>query len=912
MKELMPFVILGLISGAVYGLAGVGFVLTYKISGILNFSHGAIAAVAAFAFYFLHVQHQVPWPVAAAICVFVIGPIIGVLFERLARPLSGARLAMQVTGTVGVLLAIEAAAQLLYASSIGTLSVPTFLAQGGFSFDGAFIPWAGVVTFAVSLSATVVLWIFFRSSRQGKAMRAIVDSPELLNLSGTSADGVRRWAWVIGTMFASASGLLFASLVPLDPITLTFLVIQAFGAAAIGRFTSLPLTFVGGLALGIASSLCTKWFLSGALTGLGPSLPFVVLFILLLVLPKRFVVERSAVREVQARSTWTAPLPVQLGGSVIVLGALIAVPAFASYHLTDWTLGLATSVILLSLSLLVRTSGQVSLCTIAFAAIGATAFGHLAVDQGWPWLLALLAAGLTAVPVGIILAIPAMRLSGQYLALATFGFGVLLSYLFYPASYVFGTSGAGLPMPAPHLSFVDLQNGKGLYYLMLGFVVVIGLIIVVLNRSRLGRLLRALSESPVALATSGTSVNVTRMLVFCIAAFLAAIGGALAGVSTTVVSPDSFAPIVSLIYLAVIMLNNVSQPWDGLAAGLILIVVPSYITNPQTSNWLQLLFGIGAIMIAVRRPPGIPPTLRDTLDKWFRRPTAEAVEVPALEKADLGIVRQPVTGGGLEVRDVSVRFGGLLAVDRVSLCAAAGRITGLIGPNGAGKTTTFDACSGFVRPSAGRVLVDGHDITSRPLAARARLGLARTFQQTRLFDSLSVWENVRLGSEGSMAGTNPAAHLLATPAQRRAIDSAAAEAVEFCGLSPLAHVPVLALSTGHRRLVELARCLARSPRILLLDEPSAGLDRSETARFGEILRRVAERGVGILLVEHDMSLVMDVCDYIYVLDFGRLLFDGTPAEARESKLVRAAYLGRGEAEEAAPGDSAETTTAVER
>jgi len=899
MSDLLPYIVLGAISGAVYGLAGVGLVLTYKTSGILNFAHGAVAAIGAFSFYALHVQHHVAWPLAAAICVLVVGPLVGFFFERLASAVAGSALAVQVTATVGVLLAVEAGALLLYPNAQGNLTVPTFLAGGQFTVADAGVPWAGVETFAFALLATTGLYVFLRRARQGKAMRALVDNPGLLDLAGTSTIKVRRSAWIIGTTFASASGVLFAPLLPLDAVTLTFLVVQAFGAAAIGAFTSLPITFAGGLALGVLSSLLSKWFLTGALVGLPPSLPFIVLFVLLLVLPRKYLVERSAAREVRPRDAWTAPPQVRVTGAVIGLAVLAIVPTFAGYHLADWTLALATVIILLSLGLLIRTSGQVSLSVIGFAAIGASAFSHLAVDQGWPWLIALAAAGLIAVPVGAVLAIPAMRLSGLYLALATFGFGILLSYLFYPASYMFGSSGAGLPEPRPHLSFLAIDTDTGLYYVMLAFAALVSLAVVAINRSRLGRLLRAMSDSPTALTTSGVSVNVTRMLIFCLSSFLAAIGGALAGVSTGIASSGSFQPMVSLTYVVLIVISAGREPWYALMAALGLVVIPSYVTGAQTTNWLQLFFGVSAVAMALAPPPGMPVRLRAALDRRFRRdrpdtPAPAAVATPA----ELATER-PVRDSVLEVRDVTVRFGGLVAVEDLTLIAPSGRITGLIGPNGAGKTTTFNACSGLVRPVTGAVALDGRDITSWSPAARARHGLARTFQQTRLFDSLTVWENVAMGREGSLAGISPRRHLAATRRESREVRAATAQAIELCGLTELAAAPVSKLSTGQRRLVELARALAGPCHVLLLDEPSAGLDRVETVRFGEILRRVmAERGVGILLVEHDMSLVMEVCDYIYVLDFGHLLFEGPPDAVRASPIVQAAYLGGEEAEAA--------------
>jgi ABC-type branched-subunit amino acid transport system ATPase component len=242
-----------------------------------------------------------------------------------------------------------------------------------------------------------------------------------------------------------------------------------------------------------------------------------------------------------------------------------------------------------------------------------------------------------------------------------------------------------------------------------------------------------------------------------------------------------------------------------------------------------------------------------------------------------------------------VTFGGLVAVDGLALRAPTGRITGLIGPNGAGKTTTFNACCGLVSAATGVVQLDAKEITRLSPAHRARLGIGRTFQQMELFDSLSVMENVAIGSEASMAGTNPLTQVFSKSSDRASIDAAARAAITLCGIAELADATAGSISTGQRRLVELARCLAGPFRILLLDEPSSGLDRHETEHFGRILQRVvAERDVGILLVEHDMSLVMDICQHIYVLDFGVPIFEGTPLEVAASPLVQAAYLGTDE------------------
>ena len=247
---------------------------------------------------------------------------------------------------------------------------------------------------------------------------------------------------------------------------------------------------------------------------------------------------------------------------------------------------------------------------------------------------------------------------------------------------------------------------------------------------------------------------------------------------------------------------------------------------------------------------------------------------------------------GLEVENLTVSFGGVVAVDAVSLSAPGGRITGLIGPNGAGKTTTFNACSGIIRPDRGRIRLDGRDVTGVSVPARSRLGLGRTFQRMELFNSATVLDNVRLGREAGQAGGHVLRQVVASRRELDRVHAAADEAMELCGITHLATAQVSALSTGQRRLVELARTLAGPFRVLLLDEPSSGLDAGETAAFGDILRAVvSERGLAILLVEHDMSLVMGTCSYIHVLDFGSAIFEGTAAEVQTSDLVRRAYLG---------------------
>jgi len=249
-------------------------------------------------------------------------------------------------------------------------------------------------------------------------------------------------------------------------------------------------------------------------------------------------------------------------------------------------------------------------------------------------------------------------------------------------------------------------------------------------------------------------------------------------------------------------------------------------------------------------------------------------------------------GVGVEVRGLSVRYGGVAALDDVSLDAPLGRCTGLIGPNGAGKTTFFNACFGMLTETTGHVSLFGASLDRLSPAARARRGMARTFQRMELFDTMTVEENVQMGAEAAWVGGNVLRCLHRRRAGGRIVVEAREEAIELCGLQSIRHIHSRSLSTGQRRLVEFARALANPAQMLFLDEPSSGLDRAETAHFGQVLSNaISSRRIGVLLVEHDMTLVSAVCDRVHVLDFGRKIFEGSMAAAQRDSTVRAAYLG---------------------
>ncbi len=632
MRDFFPFIIAGLVTGSVYGLAATGLVLSYQTSGIFNFGHGAIAAVGAYLFFQLRQEWGVPWPIAGVVVLVIAGLVIGYVFERLARGLEGTSTAARVVATVGVLIAIQGLLTATYGPA--ARDSRTFLPTHVFSIGGVNVGLDQVIVFLVALGATAALTQYLRLTATGSAMRAVVDDSQLLDLAGTNPTRVRRTSWAIGSAFAALSGVLLAPAIGLDPLLLTLLVIQAFGAAAIGRFSSLPLTFGGGLVVGLIASLSTKYVSQyQVLSGFPAAVPFIVLFVVLVFARRGWLAElgTSAARKVGRRPH--ASRRARIVGVVSLIAVVAAAPFFAGPRLPVYSTALVFVLVFASLRLLVVTSGQVSLCHATFAAVGATTFAHLAGGAGLPWLLALLLAGLLAVPVGAVVAVPAIRLSGLFLALATFGFGILVERLVFPMAIMFGKGGQ-VTAPRPDLGVFDTNTPKGFYYVAV-VIVILGLAgIHAANRSRLGRLLRGMADSPVALATLGTSVNITRVIVFCLSAFFAAVAGALFASFSGTVGGVSFPSFLSLTLVVVLAIAGGGELLAPVVAAVALQIVPSYVRNATFNDYLPVLFGVSAVAVAVLSNPRLDVDARlralGTRVHWRDRTSRIAVRARAV------------------------------------------------------------------------------------------------------------------------------------------------------------------------------------------------------------------------------------------------------------------------------------------
>jgi ABC-type branched-subunit amino acid transport system permease subunit len=615
----VPFLVFGLVVGSIYGLAAMGLVLTYRTSGIFNFGHGAIGAGSAYVFYELRQRQGMPWPLAGLLAIVVFGVVVGVVLERMARGLARVPVSYQIVGTVGLLLLIRALATWIYGPEY-KLFEPFLSHRTAFTVSGVAVTEESVITFVTVSAAAVGLSLLVERTRLGTTMRAVVDDPALLDTTGVAPARVRRQAWLLGSCFAAASGVLLASQQQqLDATLLSLLVVQAFGAAALGAFRSLPMAYAGGIAVGILQKLVSKETSDHAwLQGLDFNLPFLVLFFVLLVLGRRRLGDLGA--QVRAKTVVSRKLPPGPKRLITAAGLIFAlfVPQLVGTRLPVWINATSQVLLFLSLGLLVHTSGQVSLCQMSLAAVGAAAFAH-AVSGGVPWGIGVLLGGLVAVPVGAVVAIPAIRLSGLFLALATLGFGIFIAQFFYVKSYMFGLS--NLHTGRPHV--LSLDTDRGYYYLLLAFALAgIGMVIAI-ERTRLGRLLRGLGDSPTALQTLGASVDVTRVLVFCLSAFLAGISGALFAGQFGSVSGTSFNYVYSLVLLAVLSIAGRTTVTAAVLGPIAMFVGPAYLTS--FSDGFQVLFGLGAILAAVFAVrPQIPFTRWTERDSYRRDSTTAA------------------------------------------------------------------------------------------------------------------------------------------------------------------------------------------------------------------------------------------------------------------------------------------------
>ncbi|HSV36133.1 MAG TPA: branched-chain amino acid ABC transporter ATP-binding protein/permease [Ramlibacter sp.] len=569
---------------------------------------------------------------------------------------------------------------------------------------------------------------------------------------------------------------------------------------------------------------------------------------------------------------------------------LVAVLPLPDFWITQLNYIGLYSLTCLGLVLLTGVGGLTSFGQAAFVGIGAYTSAWLTVNLGVsPWLTLFIGLAITAAS-ALVLAFITLRMSGHYLPLATIAWGLSLYYLMSNIDAL-GKYDGILGIRSLSIGAFDIGQGRAFFVLTWAIVLVLSVALLHLLDSRSGRAIRSLKSGAQMAESMGISTFRYKVIIFVLAALFASVAGWLFAHFQRTVNPTAFGLKMGIEYLFMTVVGGVGHVWGALTGAALTrllddqlqVLLPRLIGT--SGSYEVIVFGIALVLVLKYLPDG----LWDFVDRRLPRArrAADWHDAPALPEKP-----KPAAGDlVLDVQAVRKEFGGLVAVNDISFQVRAGEIVGLIGPNGAGKSTTFNLVTGVLALTRGAVSFRGEQIGGLPAREIARKGLARTFQHVKMIPDMTVLENVALGAHTRGRKGVFSAMARVDRAEERALFKEAQRQLERIGMGEMLHETAGNLPMGPQRLLEIARALCADPALLLLDEPAAGLRHKEKQALAQVLRQLKGEGMSILLVEHDMDLVMDVCDRLVVMEFGTHLMEGTPREVQQSPAVRAAYLG---------------------
>ena len=897
--EVLRFALLGLGLGALYSLASQGLMVIYRGSGVLSFAHGAIGMVGAYIEWEVKVKHHQPWWlawIASLLACAVLGALSHLLVMRQLRRASPLA---RIVATLGILIMLQSAAVLRYGARV--TSVNSELPRKLLRPFGLIISVDRFILVGIAAAMSLALWAFYQYTRFGLSTTAVAENQRAASSVGLSPDWVATANWALGSALAGMAAILIAPIVQLQVANMTNLVLAAMAAALVAGFRSFPIAFVAGVVIGVGQTELVRYVHT---TGASNSLPFAVIIIWMIVrgqaLPLRdFFLQR---------------LPAVGSGRVrpVLLAVVLAITTFVilivPLRWQDAFVGtFATAIVLLSIVVVTGYAGQLSLAQFALAGFGALIAGRLVDVRGWPVPLAMLAGIAATVPLGALFALPAVRARGINLAIVTLGLGTAIELMIFQNGRFVGGF-AGTKIGKPHLFGWDFNaiSHPGRYAIvsMVAFVLM-ALMVGSMRRGRSGRRLLAVRTNERAAAALGISVPGAKVYAFALSAGIAAVGGILLAFrKDVVIYGNEFTNFTSIPAVGWSFIGGIGYlfgPISGstLAPGSLGAQISDVIFS-GVSKYIQLIGGAIVVLLVLQNQDGIAresinqlafvgSKLKAKFPKMGRPSKVERVELPPENTA---VARELARPQVLQVSALTVRYGGVIAVDDVTFAVTPGRVVGLIGPNGAGKTSVIDAVTGFTRVAGGSVTLDGREMVGLTAAKRARAGLSRSFQSLELFEDSTVLDNLRAASDprDRLSYVRDLVHPVSPP-----LPSSVVAAIREFGLEENLLRNVQDLAYGQRRLLAIARAVATQPSVLLLDEPAAGLGDIETAELAHLVRRLADDwGIAVLLVEHDMNFVMSVCDHIVVLDFGRQIAEGSPDEIRRDPAVVAAYLGESE------------------
>lgn len=572
--------------------------------------------------------------------------------------------------------------------------------------------------------------------------------------------------------------------------------------------------------------------------------------------------------------------------AVLALFSVAAVFLLDSYSLLVFTLCALAAVVGVGLNVLIGLSGQISFGHIAFYAIGAY-ISALMTLAGLPLWLAVPAAGVVAGAVGALLAIPALRVTGPYLAMITIAFSFVVHHSLIEWRDVTGGSNGLMGIPLPELA--DMDPSILLALVATGLMIAALAFYQRLHHSGWGKAMRAVKASEIAARSLGFNPVLSKTLAFALSALLTGLAGALLSPLLMFINPESFPFSQSILFVLAVIVGGSGTLFGPVLGALLIVLVPELLSD--FAEYRLLIFSVLLLVVLWIAPNGLLGALAR---RWIK-PTPLTPPSRIDQKRIADYLSHRTGAQGLHIRDIGIRFGGVQAAQGVSLHAPAGSITSIIGPNGAGKTTVLNMISGFYTPDSGQIELD-QPLAGLPAWKTARAGIARTYQTTQLFGEMSVLDNVLVAMQKGRLGF---IFSRSSAAQREL----ALDLLALVGYRGAVNIPAEDLPHVDRRLVEIARALATAPAVLLLDEPAAGLSRRDTDALAMLLRQLAGFGLTVILVEHDMALVMAVSERLLVLDAGKPITVGTPAEVQQNERVIAAYLG-GTEYEATPRNEA--------
>jgi ABC-type branched-subunit amino acid transport system ATPase component/ABC-type branched-subunit amino acid transport system permease subunit len=578
----------------------------------------------------------------------------------------------------------------------------------------------------------------------------------------------------------------------------------------------------------------------------------------------------------------------------------------SNYWMNLINLAISFSIACLGLNIVLGYAGQLSLAQAAFWGVGAYTSAILTAQLGLPVWAGMFAAFFVAAFFGILLGIPTLKLSGHYLAMATIGFGIILQLILVNAIWL--TNGSdGIPkIPSPWIGSFELKDPGTIFYVAAVSLVLLTWGAIHLKDSRVGRAFMAIRENEMAAGTAGVNTTYYKIMAFSLSAGYAGFGGWLfAHSGSHYISPDTFSFEQSVIMLVMAVLGGNGSAIGSIVGAILLTLLPEVLRFLK--DCYMMVYAAGIVLIMIFMPSGIAglvknlPVSARLRERWRDVSTAARQAGAATSTLKIPDAALPATFSNcsgsnevlLTVKGLAKHFGGLRAVDGVDMEVRRGMIHALIGPNGSGKTTILNMLSGLYVPTAGEILLEGRAISGQKSHHITSQGMARTFQNIRLFGELNVLENVLIGQH-CHTRSGLLTSVLQPPSQKAeeaGMRKKALEMLAFVGLKGKEFAQANSLPYGQQRLLELARALASDPKLLLLDEPAAGLNAAETDALVELLFQICDRGITILLVEHDMSLVMNVSDHITVLNFGKKIAEGSAEEVEHNQEVIDAYLG---------------------